>query len=116
MKGTLTAQCLAVQQDVTAIFEDWQQFNRPDKHALYFHGSVFVLDADGDYVTHLRWATPTDQAADDSLELAGMARSGLWYLDIYGRRVAAVAAGTTPKSVPHQRQPTDDRAVLTRSA
>ena len=80
---------LAVQQDAVAISVDWQGFT-PDHPAAQFHGAIFVVDADGQHVTHLVWADPTDQSADSCLSQGGWQRTEGWRTDGYDRRVAAV--------------------------
>lgn len=86
---SVPADCLAIQQDATAVSVDWQGFN-PDHPAGAFHGAIFIVDPAGQYLTHLAWADSTDRVADICLARGGWQRSEAWRTDSYDRQVAAV--------------------------
>lgn len=95
---------VAVQQDAAAISVDWQGFTQGHS-ADQFDGAIFVLDAAGQYTTHVEGADPTDQDADRALIHAGWQRTEPWRTDVYGRRVAAVQPEPHLPPTPRRRHP-----------
>ena len=81
----------AVQGYAAVTCSDWRAFHswRAD-HPDYI-GVVTVLDHQGEQLTIVDWPSPTDSAADSSLERLGWRRVGPWGPDGRGRRGAPVS-------------------------
>ena len=105
----------AVQENATAFCMDWPVFEFMEFGETHFNGTVFVLDATGNKVSHNDWSAPSDQAADEALGHIGWTRTGPWESDGFGRhsaRVVAVAA-REPIPLPAQRTvPLAEEAAL----
>jgi len=80
----------AVQGDTAVTCVDWQAFHAWQADDPAFTGLVTVMNDHGGQVTMADWASPTDDAADDSLNRTGWHRTGPWIPDPNGRRGAAV--------------------------
>ena len=104
----------AIQENATSFCMDWPVFESAAGET-HFNGTVFVLDATGNKVSHHDWSAPSDQAADDALLHIGWRRSGPWETDGFGRhsaRVVAIAA-REPIPLPAQRTaPLAEEAAL----
>ena len=105
----------AIQENATSFCMDWPVFESAGSGETHFNGTVFVLDATGNKVSHHDWSAPSDQAADDALLHIGWRRSGPWETDGFGRhsaRVVAIAA-REPIPLPSQRTvPLAEEAAL----
>ena len=105
----------AVQENATSFCMDWPVFESKEFGETQFNGTVFVLDATGNKVSHFDWSAPSDQAADEALGHIGWTRTGPWETDGFGRhsaRVVAVAA-REPIPLPAQRTvPLAEEAAL----
>jgi len=105
----------AIQENATSFCMDWPVFESAGSGETHFNGTVFVLDATGNKVSHHDWSAPSDQAADDALLRIGWRRSGPWETDGFGRhsaRVVAIAA-REPIPLPAQRTaPLAEEAAL----
>jgi hypothetical protein len=105
----------AVQENATSFCMDWPVFEFEESGETHFNGTVFVLDATGNKVSHHDWSAPSDQAADDALCHIGWTRTGPWETDAFGRhsaRVVAIAA-REPIPLPSQRTvPLAEEAAL----
>jgi hypothetical protein len=105
----------AVQENATSFCMDWPVFESKEFGETRFNGTVFVLDASGNKVSHYDWSAPSDQAADEALGHIGWTRSSPWETDGFGRpsaRVVAVAA-REPIPLPAQRTaPLAEEAAL----
>ena len=80
----------AVQGDSAVTCVDWQAFHSWQANDPAFTGLITVMDDQGGQVTMADWASPTDDAADDSLIRTGWHRTGSWVPDSAGRRGAPV--------------------------
>ena len=105
----------AIQENATSFCMDWPVFESMEFGETHFNGTVFVLDATGNKVSHFDWSAPSDQAADEALGHIGWTRTGPWETDGFGRhsaRVVAVAA-REPIPLPAQRTvPLAEEAAL----
>ncbi len=90
----------AVQEDATSFCMDWPVFESKDSRESPFNGTVFVLDATGQKVSHSTWDAPSDQAADDALCHIGWTRTGPWEADGFGRHTAKVVATAAREPIP----------------
>ena len=104
-------QQLAVQQDTVAIVLDWQMFHYWNIHT--FHGSIFILAADGHQTRSLEWTAPSDLAAPiQRLQRAGSHRTADWTGDDSGRRVTVVIPHATQlRPDPAQPKAADSRST-----
>ena len=105
----------AVQENATAFCMDWPVFESMEFGETHFNGTVFVLDATGNKVSHFDWSAPSDQAADEALGHIGWTRTGPWESDGFGRHSARVVAvaGREPIPLPAQRTvPLAEEAAL----
>ena len=90
----------AVQENATSFCMDWPVFESDEVGETQFNGTVFVLDATGNKVSHYNWDAPSDQAADDALGHIGWRRAGPWEADGFGRHSAAVVAVAAREPIP----------------
>lgn len=90
----------AVQENATSFCMDWPVFESKESHETHFDGTVFVLDATGNRVSHYSWDAPSDQAADDALCHIGWTRTGPWETDGFGRHSAMVVATAAREPIP----------------
>ena len=70
---------------------DWRAFHSWRADDPGYNGVVTVLDHQGEQLTIVDWPSPTDLAADSSLERLGWRRVGPWGPDGRGRRGAPVS-------------------------
>ncbi len=96
----------AVQENATSFCMDWPVFESEESGETQFNGTVFVLDATGNKVSHHDWSAPSDKAADDALCHIGWTRTGPWETDGFGRHSAKVVAIAAREPIPLPAQPT----------
>ena len=103
----------AVQENATSFCMDWPVFESEQSRETHFNGTVFVLDATGNKVSHYTWDAPSDQAADEALHEIGWKRAGPWETDGFGRHSAMVVATAAREPIP---LPTQRMSVMAEEA